>query len=384
LEPGRAITHRQNAGKAISEDVPGMNLGPPAVTELLSDPNPRAPSLDQGRFELIRPEQLKAPVISEIADFLDTEIAAHPFQFPRWVCSEKGTFRTGARFYIYREEHQIRWFACCGTLYPLGKLLSPMRGLVITRGPVCADAAIWSLALQALVSSAKEEGYAFIEASPELVPSQVPELLEVFCKNDWKPCAAGRTSLRLDLTKNADQLIAGFRKTTRNEVRRGERDGIRIEKTQNDSEISEFLRIYAEMAQRKGFSADSLQHVRGILRWLACEPKRGTLLLARREERILGGAVVVRTGKRCWYVWGATQKCVYTSVGHLLQWNALLWAKSQGCTEYDFGGYTENATSGPALFKKGFGGDLVRFLEPQRVIVNQRRCKIIEVLSGLR
>jgi hypothetical protein len=335
-------------------------------------------------FQSVRPDQLKESVFREIVSFLDAQEEAHPFQFPQWTCSEDGAFTSGTRFCIYRKDSRIRWVACCGTLYPFGALVSPLRGLTITRGPVCGDRAIWSVALQSLVSWAKSEGYAFVEVSPELVRSVVADLSQVFIQNGWEPCGGSRTSLRLDLTKNEEQLIAGFRKTTRYEVRRGERDGIRIEGAHNDSQFSEFLRIYREMAERKRFSADALPHLRSILRWLAREPYRGTLLLASNHDRILGGAVIVRAKKRCWYIWGATEKCEYASVGHLLQWNALLWAKSQGCTEYDFGGYTENATSGPALFKQGFGGELVRFLEPQRIIANQFRHRVMHLLSRLR
>jgi len=71
------------------------------------------------------------------------------------------------------------------------------------------------------------------------------------------------------------------------------------------------------------------------------------------------------------------------TIGHILQWHALLWAKSHGCTEYDFGGYTPGATSGPAWFKEGFGGTVVHLVTPYRRVIDSKRYNIIRVLSKI-
>lgn len=71
------------------------------------------------------------------------------------------------------------------------------------------------------------------------------------------------------------------------------------------------------------------------------------------------------------------------TVGHILQWRAILWAKSHGCTEYDFGGYTPGATSGPAWFKEGFGGTLVHLVAPHRRVTEWKRHSIFRVVSGI-
>ncbi len=85
--------------------------------------------------------------------------------------------------------------------------------------------------------------------------------------------------------------------------------------------------------------------------WLMAD----SALYWQRKNQVYGGAVIGRAGKRCWYVWGAADKHEQFNVGHILQWKALLWAKSHGCREYDFGGYTPGAKSGPAWFKAASG-----------------------------
>ena len=54
---------------------------------------------------------------------------------------------------------------------------------------------------------------------------------------------------------------------------------------------------------------------------------------------------------------------------HGLQWEAMRWAKSVGCHQYDFWGITDTegdagseALSGVERFKSGFGGEVVRYL----------------------
>jgi lipid II:glycine glycyltransferase (peptidoglycan interpeptide bridge formation enzyme) len=63
-----------------------------------------------------------------------------------------------------------------------------------------------------------------------------------------------------------------------------------------------------------------------------------------------------------------------------LQWHAMQWAREQGCTEYDLGGYREGATDGPALFKKGFSEKVFRFLPTYRHALNSGRYSIYRVL----
>jgi len=186
------------------------------------------------------------------------------------------------------------------------------------------------------------------------------------------------------LTKAEEELLAGLRKSTRYELRRAERVGVSVEPAKLPAEVEEFLQLYSRLGGRKGFATDSPDHLRGVVQWLMSEPARGALLLARDQRSIAGGAVIVRSGKRCWYVWGANDEHDRFSTGQLLQWRALLWAKSQGCTEYDFGGYTPGATSGPAWFKEGFGGEVVHFVPAHRRVLRRGYCRLSETMAKLR
>src|ERR1019366_2300574 len=156
--------------------------------------------------------------------------------------------------------------------------------------------------------------------------------------------------------------------------------GVSVDPASCDAQIKEFLTLHARLAERKNFQAESSDHLLSSIRGLINEDSRGALLLARSENLIYGGAVVGRSGRRCWYVWGAADKHEHFNVGHILQWKALLWAKSHGCNEYDFGGYTPGATSGPAWFKAGFGGTVVRFVRPHRRVIRRGYYRTFDLI----
>jgi hypothetical protein len=326
-------------------------------------------------LELFTPSDLNPALTQEIVRYLDSQATSHPFQFPQWADSR-------THFATLRRAGQIVWIANCGTQFPLGTRLAGFRALTVNRGPVCDDPVVWKSGLNDLIDRMREERLVYIDTAPDwLMPQGTVSALQF--SPDWKPLGAGRISLRLDLTKTPDELLTRFRKNTRYEVRRAERANIAIGPATGENDIEDFLELYLHLAGRKGFSPDSPAHLRGIVRWLVAQPSRGALLLAR-DTKLCGGAVIVRAGKRCWYVWGASDRRDTFSAGHALQWHALLWAQSQGCTEYDFGGYTPGATSGPAWFKEGFGGQVVHFLPAHRYVLRRRPYRLFRILARAR
>ena len=318
---------------------------------------------------------LTPALVQEAEEFLDSQETAHPFQFPQWA-------DPGSRLLLLREGGRIRWLATVGVYAPLGRKMPWIRAAVANRGPVCDDLKLWEAAADELAENMRREGLAYFEVSPERIQrAEGPGFLS---NSAWQSLDVQRASLRLDLNRNADEIFAKFSKNTRYEVRRAERAGAIVSAATSDAEIGEFSHLYLGLAARKGFQPDSTERLHRQIQWLMNSESRGALLLARTDNVVRGGAVIGRAGRRCWYIWGASDKQPHLNVGHILQWKALQWAQAKGCTEYDFGGYTPGATSGPAWFKAGFGGTVVHFVAPHRRVVRPGRYRVFSLLSRIR
>jgi lipid II:glycine glycyltransferase (peptidoglycan interpeptide bridge formation enzyme) len=99
------------------------------------------------------------------------------------------------------------------------------------------------------------------------------------------------------------------------------------------------------------------------------------LLMAEFEGRPLAGLMAFARGSRAWYFYGASNDEERSRMPtYILQWEAMRWAKSQGCTEYDLWGVPDadeetlennfanrsDGLWGVYRFKRGFGGELKR------------------------
>jgi hypothetical protein len=329
-------------------------------------------------FQFAPADQCSGSVVREISNFVDAQDTSHPFQLPQWE-------GTGAYFATLRRQGEIRWFALCGVFFPAGRYLRQIRALVINRGPVCDDTELRDSGLQHLIEQSRLRGFGCIDIAPEWTGDVGAAASAMLAETGWQSQASARSSLRLDLGQTSDRLLGSFRKATRYEIRRSEREEVEIRMTDADrDEREEWLRMYLDMAQEKQFEADQAGHTRQVLDWLAGEPQRGGLFLAKKNGKMLGGILVIRCAARCWYLLGATCKDSKFSVGHLLQWKAIQWAREHQCREYDFGGYQEAATTGPAFFKSGFGGRVVHFPPSHRYVLSPWQMRVCSLMAKVR
>jgi hypothetical protein len=307
--------------------------------------------------------------------FLESQSTSHPFQLPEWSTEESGLYCIG------RHGGKLRVFARCDVIWPLGKRFDRIFAVTLTRAPVCDDPLLLRAALLQLVDLCRARGFLYLDINPDWTDADADDLAQWLHGQGWFAVGPARASLRLDLRPELERVFASFRKTTRAEIRRAENAGVEVVSAANSASKEHFVRMYLQMAENKAFAPDPGNHMRRVLAWLVDSPGRGVLLTAMWKREILGGVVAVRTGSRCWYVWGATSKGSAVNVGHLMQWHAIQWAREQGCSEYDLGGYRPAVNDGPALFKKGFSQNLVRFLPTYRYPLNSARYSVYKVLT---
>ncbi len=178
-------------------------------------------------------------------------------------------------------------------------------------------------------------------------------------------------TLVIDLNGSEEDILMRMKQKTRYNIRLAEKKGV-IVRAWDD--LPAFHRMMLVTSGRDAFGVHSLAYYRKAYE-LFHPAGMAELLVAEYEGRPLAALVVFARGKRAWYFYGASSDEERNLMPtYLLQWEAMRWARSKGCTEYDLWGVPDedeptlekNFTNrndglwGVYRFKRGFGGELKR------------------------
>jgi peptidoglycan pentaglycine glycine transferase (the first glycine) len=187
-----------------------------------------------------------------------------------------------------------------------------------------------------------------------------------------------RSTIHIDLQVDPDEILARMKSKTRYNVRLAGRKGVLVrEGTAGDLPI--FYRLMARTGQRDGFAVHSQEYYETAYR-LFVPPGLARLFLATYDDRVIAGLMVFAFGQRAWYMYGASSDRERNRMpNHLLQWEAIRWARERGCLTYDLWGIPDEVGKDPEKyektvtdrrgglwgvyrFKQGFGGQVVRYV----------------------
>jgi len=252
---------------------------------------------------------------------------------------------------------------------------SPISILYSPKGPLLdwSDIPLCSRVLDDLQFLARRERAIFIKIDPDLPISNLHAKRPI--SNSQLPREAWRFSpdqiqfrntIVLDLRRSEAELLAGMKQKTRYNVRLAERKGVRV-RPGAIADLDLLYRLYAETSVRDGFvirSADYYQEAWGsFIRAGLAQP-----LLAEVGGQPVGALILFKFAKTAWYMYGMSREAHREKMpNHLLQWEAIRWAKAQGCETYDFWGAPDEFVESDPMwgvwkFKEGFGGQVVRHI----------------------
>lgn len=170
-----------------------------------------------------------------------------------------------------------------------------------------------------------------------------------------------RSLFRLDLRgKSEDQVLAGFHKKLRYNIRLAQRRGVEITEGGRD-DLPVLSRLMAVTARRDGFRGRPPEYFPRL--WDALGPGHLTLLLAKAGGEPVAAGLFVHFGGRTWYLYGASADEHRSDMPcHLLHWEAIRRALARGDDIYDLRGFLEREDDSCGLyrFKRQFGAELVR------------------------
>jgi peptidoglycan pentaglycine glycine transferase (the first glycine) len=251
------------------------------------------------------------------------------------------------------------------------------RGLAsvmyVPKGPALdyADAPLLDNVLTALETTARRSRALFVKIDPDVLDktSEGEAVIETLRRRGWRRSCEQiqfRNTVCIDLTRTQEELLAAMKSKWRYNVRLADRKGVTVRQgTQAD--LGLLYRMYSETSARDGFVIRPEAYYRGV--WGSfIQAGLAQPLIAEVEEEPAAMVIVYRFAQRAWYMYGASRAIHREKMpNHLLQWEAMLWSKGQGCTVYDmWGAPDELAESDPLWgvyrFKRGFGGQFVEHI----------------------
>lgn len=263
--------------------------------------------------------------------------------------------------------------------------------LFVPHGPVAPEQdphklhRIFEFFVTHLKAIANEEKFSFIRIAP-ILPSTDENKL-IFTKMGFRQAPIymhAETMWALDITKSEDELLADMRKTTRYLIRKAIKEGVTIEKRDDEKVIDDFWEIYKETFTRENFTPFSKKFIakehkafqKNDLTYclFGRGPKNGKF--DGHDKLARASALILCTQSTAFYHQGASVHSKLP-IPYLLQWESILEAKRRGCKFYNFYGImkpgrTPKAWAGLTLFKQGFGGFELDYVPTQDLVISPR------------
>lgn len=254
----------------------------------------------------------------------------------------------------------------------------PVLGIPIfyaSRGPVLTwqDEKLFDTLLAEVRELAKKRGAIFLKIDPD-VPSSEHELESYLRSRRFLSAESGKGFegvqpkyvFRLDISPEEDTLLAQMHQKTRYNVKLAQKKGVTI-RVGSKEELPDFYRVLKETTERDRFLVRSYSYFEDMYDLLHPEGL-AELFLAEYEGEIISGTLALIIGDKAWYLYGASSNAHRNVMpNYLIQWEMIKWAKSKGCTLYDFRGVPGHLTEDNPLyglyrFKKGFNGEYTEFI----------------------
>lgn len=258
----------------------------------------------------------------------------------------------------------------------------PVSVLYVPKGPAVdwQDSARVQALLEDLAGIARQRGALFVKIDPDVCysedapsfsprPACAPQVARSLEGWRWRFSSEQiqfRNTVLLDLARPEDDLLETMKQKTRYNVRLASRRGVTV-RVGTTADLLTLYQLYEETAQRDGFVIRPPAYYADA--WGSfLETGLAHLLLAEVEGTAVAGLVLFTFGPTAWYMYGASSDRQRQHMpNHLLQWEAIRWAKKAGCALYDLWGAPDHLHKSDPMwgvyqFKLGLGGELVQGL----------------------
>lgn len=257
---------------------------------------------------------------------------------------------------------------------PLGSLWYIPKGPGITSTKQLFDL------LKAIKPLAKKAGVFVVRIESELDRTSGPTI-ERHGLRKAAPIIPNPSTITIDISPTLEQIMTALPQKGRHAIRRAERDGVTVKKvTVNEKNARLMYNLLSDTAEGQ-FGIRSYNYYKEF--WQSFEKAGlGQLFFAYFEGKIVAGAYAMVFGTKSTYKDGASvRKRTAYGASHLLQWNVIEWAKSQGALLHDFCGSppsdeignSQHPHYGVGLFKLSFSKHVVDYIGCYDYVISKPR-----------
>jgi len=158
----------------------------------------------------------------------------------------------------------------------------------------------------------------------------------------------------LDLTQNEQELLSSFRSSTKRNINKAVKEGVAIDICNSLESIKEFYRLNCITRKHHGLPPQPYYFFNKIYEHIISK-KKGFVVLASFQKRVISGAVYFHFGNKAIYKYGASDKSYQKlRANNLVMWEAIKWYAQNGFKHFSFG-RTDLDHEGLLQFKRGWG-----------------------------
>jgi len=180
-----------------------------------------------------------------------------------------------------------------------------------------------------------------------------------------------RQTLVVSLEGTEEVILARMKQKTRYNIRLAVKKDVSVEPS---DDVAVFYQLMEATGERDNFGIHTQAYYQEAYDLFSAKDKCA-LLFAEFQGHPIAGLMVFAAGTRSWYLYGASASRHRERMPtYLLQWEAMKWARTKGCLQYDLYGIPDHDQEyleanfqdrrdglwGVYRFKRGFGGEIRR------------------------
>lgn len=160
----------------------------------------------------------------------------------------------------------------------------------------------------------------------------------------------------LDISGKEDEIFSSFRNSTKRNIKKAIKEGVKVRVLNSLDSIREFYRLNCITRKAHGLPPQPYIFFEKIYEHVLSKNK-GFVVLASYDNTCIAGAIYFHFGEKATYKYGASDRDYqHLRANNLVMWEAIKWCSQNGYKRFCFG-RTEPDNNGLLQFKRGWGSD---------------------------